>query len=198
MASATKENQILHAAEKLFTSRRFHEVTLDDVAKTARVGKGTIYRYFKNKDDLFLRVVMSGYDESCALIERTAAEAAPFDKQLQRMLQEISRLYLRKHALFRLLHSEAPRIPFMRGPMRAQWKKHRQTLHAHLAAWLRRSAEAGYVRHDFPPETLAACMMGMLRGYLMQTNGKSKKAPPLDGLIELFLRGASSNRKEAR
>ena len=43
----------MRAAEKLFTSRRYHEISLDAVVQEARVGKGTIYRYFQSKDDLF-------------------------------------------------------------------------------------------------------------------------------------------------
>ena len=38
-----KERRIMEAAERLFTSRRFHEITLEEVAQAAKVGKGTIY-----------------------------------------------------------------------------------------------------------------------------------------------------------
>jgi len=196
MASLEKEKRILHAAEKLFTSRRFHEVTLDDVAGTAHVGKGTIYHYFKDKDDLFLRVVMSGYDELCALIERTASQPAPFEDQLRRILRDISLLHIRKRPLFRLLHSHAARVPFMRRPMRAEWKKHSEAVHVQLTAWLRRGAKEGYVRDELPPETISACLMGMVRGYVMQVNRKGRKVPPLDNMVELFLHGASANRKK--
>lgn len=196
MASAAKEQQILRAAERLFTSRRFHEVTLDDVARTARVGKGTIYRYFQNKDDLFLRVAASGHDELRALIERIAAEPLPFEEQLRSMLHEISRLHLRKHALFRLIHHDASRMPFVFGPMREHGKRHHREVHAQLTAWLRRSAQAGHVRKELAPEALTACLMGMLRGYLMYSTRRSTKAPPLDDLIGLFLRGVSTKRRK--
>jgi len=197
MASLEKEKRILRAAEKLFTTRRFHEVRLDDVAAIAHVGKGTIYRYFKNKDDLFLRVVMSGYDELCALIRRTASQTAPFEAQLRRILLDINRFHMRKRALFRLLHSHPPRMSFTRGSMRGQWKKHSDAVHAQLAAWLRRGAKEGFIRKELPPETIAACLMGMARGYLMQVHQKGRKAPPLDNMVDLFLRGASANGKKS-
>ena len=54
-----KRIAIMRAAERLFHNRRFHEVTLEEVAEAAQVGKGTIYRYFADKDDLFFQVAFT-------------------------------------------------------------------------------------------------------------------------------------------
>ena len=52
-AAAIEKNQkILSAALELFASKGFHGTAVPDVAKLADVGAGTIYRYFKNKEDL--------------------------------------------------------------------------------------------------------------------------------------------------
>ena len=40
MIEQDKRQRIMQAAEKLFSSRRFHEITTDDVAREAKVGKG--------------------------------------------------------------------------------------------------------------------------------------------------------------
>ena len=65
-----KRLAIMQAAESLFTSRRLHEITLDDVAREAQVGKGTIYRYFQDKDDLFFQTATQGFDELCDLLQQ--------------------------------------------------------------------------------------------------------------------------------
>ena len=68
----TKENKrilILQALEELLPGRRFHEITLDEVAKAAGVGKGTIYLYFKDKDALFAELV-------CFQLEKLSEELA--------------------------------------------------------------------------------------------------------------------------
>jgi AcrR family transcriptional regulator len=49
--------KILDAAGRLFGTRRFHEVRMDDIAAEAHVGKGTLYRYFKDKDELYLKLL---------------------------------------------------------------------------------------------------------------------------------------------
>ena len=45
---------ILDAAAHLFAERGFNETKLEDVAELAEFGKGTLYNYFKNKNDLLV------------------------------------------------------------------------------------------------------------------------------------------------
>ncbi|WP_319761926.1 TetR/AcrR family transcriptional regulator [Maridesulfovibrio sp.] len=56
-----KETRILDTAAEMFANQAFHKVLLSDVAHAARVGKGTLYLYFKNKDDLYFAVLFRGF-----------------------------------------------------------------------------------------------------------------------------------------
>ena len=51
-----KEQRILDTAADLFARQPFHKVLLSDVARVASVGKGTLYLYFKSKEDLYFAV----------------------------------------------------------------------------------------------------------------------------------------------
>jgi TetR/AcrR family transcriptional regulator len=53
-----RRNDIIDAAEKLFFSRGFDGVSMDDIAKEVELGKGTLYLYFKNKDSLFFAIAL--------------------------------------------------------------------------------------------------------------------------------------------
>jgi TetR/AcrR family fatty acid metabolism transcriptional regulator len=46
-------DKILSAATHLFGTHRFHEVRMEDIASEAEVGKGTLYRYFADKEELY-------------------------------------------------------------------------------------------------------------------------------------------------
>jgi AcrR family transcriptional regulator len=48
---------ILTAASKLFSEKPLDNVRMEDVAEKADIGKATIYRYFKTKDELYLRLL---------------------------------------------------------------------------------------------------------------------------------------------
>jgi AcrR family transcriptional regulator len=47
-------------AEKVFFSKGFNQATMDDVAETAEYSKGTLYLYFKSKEDLYFAIFLRG------------------------------------------------------------------------------------------------------------------------------------------
>ena len=105
----------MQAAEKLFTSRRFHEITLDDIVHEAHVGKGTIYTYFKDKDDLFFQVATSGFGELCALLRRRVAGDAPFRQQLLQACKAATAFFEGRRQLSRMIQSEDARMCLCSG-----------------------------------------------------------------------------------
>ena len=51
-----RREEIIHAAERVFFTRGFEKSTMDDVADKAELSKGTLYLYFKSKEDLHMAV----------------------------------------------------------------------------------------------------------------------------------------------
>lgn len=56
-----RRNDIIDAAEKIFLSRGWESATMDDVATEAELSKGTLYLYFKSKEDLYLAINARGF-----------------------------------------------------------------------------------------------------------------------------------------
>lgn len=55
-----RRKAIVDAAESLFFSKGYDNVSMDEIAKEAELGKGTLYLYFKDKESLFFAVVNRG------------------------------------------------------------------------------------------------------------------------------------------
>ncbi len=53
-----RQRQILEAAVTVFAEKGYHRATIKDIARTAGVADGTIYNYFKNKQDVMLNIVL--------------------------------------------------------------------------------------------------------------------------------------------
>src|SRR4051812_41377353 len=68
-----KRRQIIATAADMFVSQPFHKVRLDDVAAAAGVGKGTLYVYFKSKEDLYFTIV---YETLGAIMQRLRTQLA--------------------------------------------------------------------------------------------------------------------------
>jgi TetR/AcrR family transcriptional regulator len=63
-----RKNAILDAAEKLFFSRGFDSVSMEELAKEVELGKGTLYLYFKNKDSLFFAITLRKLREAHEMV----------------------------------------------------------------------------------------------------------------------------------
>jgi AcrR family transcriptional regulator len=63
IASSEKRNEIVSATIDLFISKGLGETSIDDIVNKASIGKGTFYKYFKDKDDLFIQCADSIFYE---------------------------------------------------------------------------------------------------------------------------------------
>ena len=52
----SRRTQILEAASKVFARRGFHRATIAEIAKTAGLSEGSIYNYFRSKEDLLVNI----------------------------------------------------------------------------------------------------------------------------------------------
>ena len=52
-----RKSQIINAAEDVFTRKGFDEARMDDIAEETGLSKGTLYNYFKSKDDLIIAIL---------------------------------------------------------------------------------------------------------------------------------------------
>lgn len=57
MKGMNVQKKIIDAAVKLFAKKGFFETTVDDIARGAKVAKGTVYLYFKDKPDLYMSII---------------------------------------------------------------------------------------------------------------------------------------------
>jgi len=69
----SKEEQILDAAHPLFVRYGPRKTTIDDIAKAAGLGKGTIYLYFESKEQIFAASVRRNCEAFLDVIQRDVA-----------------------------------------------------------------------------------------------------------------------------
>ena len=192
MVHNDKRQQIMSVVEKVANNRRFHEVTLDEIARTAKVGKGTIYHYFKDKEDLFFQVATSGFDELCELLKQKVPNNTSFSEKLLSVCKHISRFFSARRQLLQMMQTEASLVYWRKGRIRQRWLDKRKVLVDTLADMFAEGIDAGVIRSDIPTEVLATFLIGMLRTRardLMDVpeNVKSDKL-----LVDMFMNGAGA------
>jgi len=74
---AQRRREILDAARQEFFERGFHTPTVDDVAARAEVSKGTIYLYFKSKEEILAHLLLEGLEQLLAEMEAVYDSDSP-------------------------------------------------------------------------------------------------------------------------
>lgn len=65
-----KREKILEAAAELFSTRHYHEVMMDDVAKLTSVAKGTVYNYFASKEELYSKIIHTQMERLLSILKQ--------------------------------------------------------------------------------------------------------------------------------
>ena len=78
-------NRIFDSAENLFSEKDFHDVKMEEIAKKAGVGKGTIYTYFKSKEDLLFQCLTHNVGEH----QKEFSKVINSDKDFKTILPEV-------------------------------------------------------------------------------------------------------------
>jgi len=105
-----KQRVILEAATKVFATNGFQGVLIDDVAQAAGVGKGTIYRYFQTKEELYFGTIFHGMDELGRALEATLPREASPTRRLERIAREILHFFWNRRDLLTLLYADEHRF----------------------------------------------------------------------------------------
>jgi AcrR family transcriptional regulator len=91
-----RRDEIITAAEKVFFQKGLAEATMDEIAEAAELSKGTLYLYYKSKEDLYLAVAMKGMDIMFELFEKATGGPEPVLKRIAN-LGEAYYEYFEKH-----------------------------------------------------------------------------------------------------
>jgi TetR/AcrR family transcriptional regulator, cholesterol catabolism regulator len=103
--------QILTAAADLFHARGYRAATLDELARTLRMSKATLYGYFRSKEEILAAIfhrTMSLFEEGIRAIRRGAA--AP-DEQVRRVIRHHVRAVVAERSFLSVFFSEEANLP---------------------------------------------------------------------------------------
>jgi AcrR family transcriptional regulator len=144
--------RILEVAKEAFT-RFGADASLDDVAKQAAVGAGTLYRHFPARDDLIEAVYRSEVGKLAAAERRFAETMTPLDALRAWML-----LFVDHIAEKQII---APALNSMVGGPSKLYEGSRGQIQAAIDALVTRAIKSGDIRRDLDPFDLLRALIGV-------------------------------------
>ena len=189
-----KRDALLRAAIETFAARGFFNAQVADVARTAGVAAGTVYLYFRGKDDLLISI----FEKTMKDVIATGRESIARHTDPLAQLRTIARLHLDRMSRDRDLA-----IVFQ-VELRQSTKFMERFSATHLREYLgiirdviARGQSLGVFRRSLNPTLAAKLLFGMLDE--MATNWilsrrKYSLAADADAIVDLFVRGAGTER----
>lgn len=81
-----KREEILNAARKLFSEKGFDHTSMEEVAKAAKIAKGTVYLYFESKVVLFFEVIRFAKNRMMEQVKRIYESVLPPLEKIKQMM----------------------------------------------------------------------------------------------------------------
>lgn len=98
-ASEERIAQIIEAALTVFARDGFAQARIDDIAKTAGLGKGTVYLYFASKDAIIASILKVFFRQEMRLFQNYHLTEAPVREQLLHLTRALAGAIDRMHPL---------------------------------------------------------------------------------------------------
>ncbi len=156
-----KKTRILNTAAEFFARLPYHKVLLSEVASEASVGKGTLYLYFKSKDDLYYAVLFQGFR---TMVEKMRHFIETEDLPADQLLTGVIRIIINR------LYSKSINTEMLGGtmacPVTNEWNDMRFELWGIMETILRRGVEQD-IFEDANPRLTAQYIPSILRSICL-------------------------------
>jgi len=186
-----KRAEILSAATDVFARKAFHEVRADEIAAEAGVGKGTLYRYFPTKDDLFYAAVLAGFDEMDQALDELRERGEDPATALASVAREAIRIFWSRPSFNMVLHRDARRFRARERELRLR----REALVRFVRETISRGESSGVFR-PVDPRIATEMFLGMVRAAILHRSASDSPAVLVRALTDAFV-GGIGRRKEA-
>jgi TetR/AcrR family transcriptional regulator, fatty acid metabolism regulator protein len=170
-----KYQRILDAAVEVIAERGYFNSPVSAIAKRAGVADGTIYLYFKNKDD----VLRTAIDTTFARFYKQIEERFSTLRGPREQLEYIAEIHLGSHQVNRSM------AVLMQTEMRQSAKFIAEFSHHHLVRYIqivrevvRRGQQEGIFRQDISDGVVAHCMFGAIDELLSSAVFTSRNYDP--------------------
>ncbi len=180
-----KRQRIINAAAEAFAANPFHKVLLSEIAKAAHVGKGTLYLYFKNKEELFFAILYQGFSEIVEdLTTLNIDDNEPANQTLERMLRAIFK---------RVQETTINNMQLLRGtiigyPESACWTSKTQEIHYILEKLIERGIEQK-IFTNIQPNLAPSYLFALIRAAFKNINHGMEQQLVMEQTITFALQG---------
>ncbi len=163
---------IREAAMRVVSRKGYDHVTVQDIADEAGVAKGTVYLYFKSREDVLEKTMSFSFEEFHILIREAIARGTTFRERVEQIVRAQLEYFEQKQEFFRLYLAMAEPL----GERRLRKHTSYRTHIAQLVSMVVTAVEKDEVRAQ-PPERIAIALASVVRDIGLQRMAEKNKRP---------------------
>jgi AcrR family transcriptional regulator len=95
LAKDEREQAFKRAALKVFSAKGYHKATMAEIALEAGFGKGTLYWYWKSKEELYFALIQEMHEDFLGLVKEAGKREGEALEKLNWLAGEVVNLYYR-------------------------------------------------------------------------------------------------------
>ncbi len=163
-----REREFKRAALKVFSVKGFHKATMAEIAMAAGYGKGTLYWYWRSKEELYFSLIRQMHEETLALVEEAARREGTALERIAWMGSEMVELYHRERDYCKLSWKmRAEELEAFSGEYVELLHGYGERAKALLEKIVRQGIEEGTLP-PVDPYYLACILLGLVEGMEIQ------------------------------
>jgi len=177
--------KVLRSASELFAEQEFDSVLVDQVAARAGVGKGSVYRQFGSKEELYAAAVINDLAQLQKEIRAALDECTSQQDRIATIVRQTVRFFWSRRQFFALLR-DPKALP---RRQERQYRMQRQQLSRLVSDVLDDALRNGSLRPSLDTRIAAEAMLGMLRGINRYCRDFSTPETAVATALSIFLDG---------
>jgi AcrR family transcriptional regulator len=188
-----QRQEVLDVALRLFSENGYHNVSMHEIAKQAEFAIGTLYKFFRNKEDLYQALILQVSDRFHGSLKAVMEGSAEEVETLREYVRVKGELFRNNAAAIRLYFAETRGVKFhaMAGVEKEIRSRHRTTLLS-LGSIFERGMKRKRFRRVASPFHLAVALDSIANAFLFlwleDPHGHPFPEKP-DTLLDILFKG---------
>lgn len=154
------KEKIVQAAITTFSKYGYDKTRMDDIAKSAKLGKGTLYLYFKSKEELFYAISENSIKELKEQLSKLFSKKEDLVHDAEKFYDQYRNLIHDSEKVSFEIIAESSRNPKLRKALYEQ----RMKVYDIVIDYLRRQIEKGFFRKDMDVSAIASGLVALYDG----------------------------------
>lgn len=193
MKDDNKHQKIIRAAVKVFAKKGFYNARVSEIAKEANVADGTIYLYFKNKDDILISLFEEEFGKVVDNMRKELEQEKDALQKLRRFAFTHLNIITKQQHLAEVLGVEVRQSSkFMKEYVNKRFIEYLNLIRAIVVE----GQEMGLIRKDLTPGIMKRALFGaldeMTRYWVLSTKKKHSISQSAQQISDVFIRGMMS------